>query len=204
MRMLATIAYTFANGPTRTNHRIKQQSPELEVLDYKWAVPHSTTFHQNPGFSADASNPREDRNRREPLNDIERTQDQNRKAGDSSITAPPPRGDRKVEQTVTRLDTYAHIKNTGNKRIKAISWSYVFYADVYYQREVKRHSFRSKVDISPGQESNLIKQVSGPGPTRYQKVLINQIEYSDGSKWQGLESKQLDSQGASAACSSSV
>ena len=56
-------------------------------------------------------------------------------------------------------------------------------------QELKHHSFRNKVDLSPGEQSKLTKQVVDRAPSRYQKVSIDRIEYSDGSKWQRSESK---------------
>jgi hypothetical protein len=182
MKLLATILLAFslvASLLARTPVD-RQQPPDVAVLTYDWGVPHSTTFKQNPGYSADSSTPRDDRNRREREPETQTTTlGSSRHPGD----LPPPR-QRKVEQTVTRLETYARVKNTGDKRIKSISWRYMFYADQNGRQEVKRYDFRSKADILPGEEKTLVKQVVDRAPTRYQSVVIDKIEYSDGSKWQ--------------------
>jgi hypothetical protein len=168
MRILATIFLTFSLGaallaqtPVST-----QLSPDVDVLSYRWGVPHYITFDQIPD---------------PPI--------LKRKPENEERKYPRPPGKRRDKQTVTKFKTYAQVKNTGDKRIKAISWCYIFYADQDYQQEVMRYNFRSKTGILPGEEKDLIKQVVDRAPTDHQRVLIDHIEYSDGSKWQRSGSK---------------
>lgn len=185
MKLLAAILLGFSVAATLSARApINRQQPlDVAVLAYDWGVPHKTTFKQNPGYGADSSTPREDRNskERDPQSEGTNVSPTSRPPGDANL---PPTRQRKVEQTVMRLETSARVKNTGQKRIKAISWRYTFYADEKGREEVKHYDFRSKADILPGEEKTLVKQVVDRAPARYQSVLIDKIEYSDGSTWE--------------------
>jgi len=180
--ILLTLSLSFAVlGQTSVS---AQEPFDLKVMSYRWGVVSSTTFNQNPGYGADASTPQDDRNRKERVTNIEETNIDRK----YSPTQPRTNNDRyrqqKVEQKVDRLDAYAYVKNTGDKTIKAVSWRYVFYADSKYQKEVKHFSFNNKLDLPPGGQKNLIKQGVDAGPTPFDKVFIDAIEYADRSKWQ--------------------
>jgi hypothetical protein len=90
----------------------------------------------------------------------------------------------------------AKIKNTGTKAISRLVWEYVFF-DPATQREVGRRRYESKVKIRPGKTESLTARSSSP-PTGTvdaaqagkkmkelytEKVLIERIEYADGSFW---------------------
>jgi hypothetical protein len=192
MRILASILLAISLGAALLAQTPvgAQQPPDIEVMSFKWGVPHTTTFSQNPGYGADASTPKDDRNRKEPITEIERSAEANQYRIDPSKSGSPGGiRQRKVEQTVDRFETYLYVKNSGDKRIKAISWRYIFYTDWKYQKEVKHYTFRGKTDILPGELKTLIKPVVDRASTRYHSVLIDHIEYADGSKWQRTESK---------------
>jgi hypothetical protein len=91
----------------------------------------------------------------------------------------------------------ATIKNVGTKKIKAVRWEYVF-ADPHDQSVVTRHRFYTKSKISPGKEKKLVEFSKTP-PTHIinakavednpehpytEQLLIQQIEYADGSIWE--------------------
>jgi hypothetical protein len=152
MKILAAILLTFSlAAPLCAQLPLKTlQSPGIDLTDFIWGVRKRTTYHQAPGYSAETSTPREDRSRKESVSDIERSREGGLggpPGGDSARSRPPYVRQKNVEQTVTRLETIARVKNLGNKRIKRISWSYVFFADPNYREEVKRYAFRSKTDI---------------------------------------------------------
>lgn len=191
MKMVATIllklslcACALAQTPFGT-----QQAPDIKVLNYRWGVVHSTTFKQNPGYGADASTPQDDRNRKEGVSKMEEIAINRQYSPDTPRINSDRYRQRKVEQRVDRVDSYAYVRNTGDKTIKAVSWRYVFYADSNYEKEVKHFSFRNKTDLTPGGQRNLVKQVVEPAATPYQNVVIDIIEYADGSKWQRSDLK---------------
>jgi hypothetical protein len=73
------------------------------------------------------------------------------------------------------------VKNTGAKAIKNIRWDYVL-TDPATQKEIKRHNFRGKKALKPGESLTLTEMVRPSGAKR--SVEIIRIEYADGSAWQ--------------------
>ena len=91
----------------------------------------------------------------------------------------------------------AKIKNTGVKTIRAIVWEYSL-LDPDSQLEVGRHQFTGNMTVRPGKTVNLVGRSTKP-PTRvvelaksgkplqreYQeRVVIQRVEYDDGTFWQ--------------------
>lgn len=91
----------------------------------------------------------------------------------------------------------AKIKNTGAKTIRAIVWQYIL-SDPETAVEVARHQFTGRVTIRAGKTTNLVARTKTP-PTRIvqlkksdkespvkhsEHVVINRIEYDDGTFWQ--------------------
>jgi hypothetical protein len=91
----------------------------------------------------------------------------------------------------------AKVRHTGAKRIAAVEWEYVF-TDPLEGKVVARHTFYTKIKISPGTEKRLTAFNSLP-PTRIinakavennpeqpftEQVIIKRIEYADGSSWE--------------------
>ncbi len=84
------------------------------------------------------------------------------------------------------------VENKGAKKIKALSWEYVF-LDPLNRSVISRHQFLSKVKINPGGK----KEISGLNVRRpmhavraeaanlppVEQVVIKRVEYSDGSVW---------------------
>lgn len=90
----------------------------------------------------------------------------------------------------------AKIKNNTEKVIQTVAWDYVFFAPGT-KKEVGRRRFANKVKISPGKTGSLMMQSPAP-PTgsikaakadkksrvEYdEKVVIQSIEYTDGTVW---------------------
>ncbi len=103
-----------------------------------------------------------------------------------------PPGERK-EQYAYRVT----LENRAAKNIKAIYWDYVF-LDPETEAEADRHQFYHKEKIGAGKKRELQSLVPSP-PTRVinvndigkktetkykEKIIINRIEYTDGSYWQ--------------------
>lgn len=89
------------------------------------------------------------------------------------------------------------VRNTGDKAIRSLAWDYVFY-EPGTEIEAGRQLFLSKVSLGPGKTRNLVIQSASP-PTgaidatkidkkskeQYsERVVIQSIEYNDGSVWQ--------------------
>lgn len=91
----------------------------------------------------------------------------------------------------------AKIKNTGEKTIRAIFWTYLL-IDKETQAVVGRHRFRSNVTIRVGKTANLVarsknppaavvsaKKQSKPAESRYaESVTIDRIEFTDQTFWE--------------------
>jgi hypothetical protein len=89
----------------------------------------------------------------------------------------------------------AKIKNTGEKTIKTIVWEYLL-SDPETAAQVGRHQFIDTSKIRPGKTSNLVgysatpptsilqAQKAGKEHKYSERVVINRIEYEDGSFWQ--------------------
>ena len=91
----------------------------------------------------------------------------------------------------------AKIKNTGDKAIRVVFWSYVV-VDKETQAVVGHHRFRSNVTVSSGKTANLIGRSKNPpasvvsasqkpqrDETRYAPtVVIDRVEYSDNTFWE--------------------
>ncbi len=87
-------------------------------------------------------------------------------------------------------------KNRSSKRVISLSWTYLF-IDALTEQELVRLSFEGKVKIGPGKEKTFTayRDSSPPmvvnaeahekeGKAWIEKVIVEKIEYSDGSKWE--------------------
>jgi hypothetical protein len=87
--------------------------------------------------------------------------------------------------------------NTGQRKIRKLVWEYVF-LEPGTEREVSRRQFQSKVSIRPGKTGSVVmRSASPPAGTvnvtqtgkklreQYaEQIVIQSIEYDDGSVWQ--------------------
>lgn len=91
----------------------------------------------------------------------------------------------------------ASIKNNGDKTIIMVGWDYIFKNTE--QSEPTHHQFYSRVKIEPGKQKDVSRFVPAP-PTRtvdarsigqkmIEEVVINYVEYEDGTKWKSPSSK---------------
>ena len=111
----------------------------------------------------------------------------------SGATPPPPPVVRRTLPPAMEGYTYeAKVKNTGAKPITAVGWDYVFTDPSNGKRT--HHRFFERTKISPAKEKVFTRFTREP-PTRTvsaaaadkqmaEEVVINYIEYRDGSKWQ--------------------
>lgn len=89
------------------------------------------------------------------------------------------------------------IMNTGTKTIRTLVWEYVFF-DPDTQQEVGRHLYKSRADLRPGKSKKLDGFSLSPQTRTVdagkmdkklqhqysERVVIQHIEYADGSVWQ--------------------
>ncbi len=99
----------------------------------------------------------------------------------------PRRPRRRFDPNATRItqrETYALVKNSGTRKIKVVTWDYVFFEDAKREHEIKRFQFRTKETIAPGEMKFLSEYVSNEAPSSYAEVVIDKLEFEDGSSWQ--------------------
>jgi hypothetical protein len=82
-----------------------------------------------------------------------------------------------------RYRFYANLvlTNSGAKTIKSFGWDYVL-TDPEAKQETGRFGFRTRKKIEPGQSLTVTQQVKPSTGDR--RVVINRIEYSDGTTWE--------------------
>lgn len=88
------------------------------------------------------------------------------------------------------------VRNTGTKTIRKVEWEYLF-SDPGTKRKVGRRSYKSKVKILPGAVADLSvrsslppigtidarRAASGQSDQSPEQMVIQRIEYADGSVW---------------------
>jgi hypothetical protein len=183
---LATSALAQTSTPT-------PDCPDVLIQDYAWGVVRRSVSSEDPKFKANSTG-RSLNTKDNPINTVGNPVNMEGIPVDTSPVrpqgAPPtaqvqPGGNPETVQDIQiRRETYLLVKNSGNKTIKAINWDYVFFTDSEMRHELKRHKFRSKKKIAPGEAKFLSEYVSVRSISRYQRVLINQVEFADGSIWQ--------------------
>jgi hypothetical protein len=91
----------------------------------------------------------------------------------------------------------AKFRNTGERKIRKLVWEYVF-LEPGTEHEIGRRKIESKVSISPGKTGNVVERSPSPPAgtinvsqagkkmrEQYtEQVVIERIEYADGSVWQ--------------------
>jgi hypothetical protein len=98
-------------------------------------------------------------------------------------TSDPRAFDPKVMKDRNRYRFYANLvlTNSGAKTIKSFGWDYVL-TDPEAKQETGRFGFRTRKKIEPGQSLTVTQQVKPSTGDR--RVVINRIEYSDGTTWE--------------------
>jgi hypothetical protein len=148
-----------------------QAEPDITIQNFEWGAGIQTSFIQPIDSTAERSGLPEDRLPTES----------------TSVSEMSPRLGQMgniTRQTITRVQTYALVKNVGTRTAKAVEWEYIFFSDAGDQKELKRYKFRSKIKIAPGETKFLGKDVKDPAVSKRQKVQIARIEYTDNSVWQ--------------------
>jgi hypothetical protein len=73
------------------------------------------------------------------------------------------------------------VKNIGNKPVTAVHWEYLLF-EKGGTEPIKRYRVQTKKLIPPGEQAELIKEVTPKG--QEQQARITRIEYGDGTIWQ--------------------
>ena len=82
-----------------------------------------------------------------------------------------------------KRETFALVHNTSNRTVKSIAWSYVFYDDAKHEKELRRFEFQTKEKVKAGEMKFITEQVSDEAPSAFGEVVIERIEYDDGTSW---------------------
>ena len=77
----------------------------------------------------------------------------------------------------------ALFRNNGSKTVKSVTWEYVFFKDEQRTRVEKRHTFRGKQEIRPGESVRLKNFSYRPRATEYAAVRVVRVDYTDGTSW---------------------
>lgn len=104
----------------------------------------------------------------------------------SNFPSTAPSGDADGLMSSTTAATHAVsalFRNTGSKTVKSITWEYVFFKDEQRTRVEKRHTFRGKQEIRPGESARLKNFSYKPRSTEYGAVRALRVDYADGTSW---------------------
>ena len=82
-----------------------------------------------------------------------------------------------------RREGYMLVRNTGKRKVKAVTWSYVFYEDAKREKELRRFQFKTKASVGPGEMKFVVETVDSAAPSPYGAVTIDRVEYEDGTAW---------------------
>lgn len=170
--------------------------PEVVVVQKRWHID-----VRNPKLD---KNPIQDMNQREEAErrriETERTNDKLREQGMPTPTTQVPgraASDTKRDNLSVVYVYEVKLRNSGSKEITSFVWDYVFF-EPGTETELGRRRFTSKVKIKPGKTKDVTVRAATP-PTgtidakragkkpqdQYaEQVVIQRVEYADGSVWQ--------------------
>lgn len=201
MKVLCSVLVLFLFAACASAQALSDPSakPEVTVIQQKWRID-----VRNPALEKDPIRAMNERAEEEwQRRAADRMNEDRVKAGMPPV--PPPV--RRLPAADTRARglsvTYVYevkVSNTGAKRIRTLTWEYVFF-EPGTKREVGRRRFVSKVSIGPGGTRNVVaRSASSPTGTidatqadkkprdQYsEQVVIRRVGYADGSVWQATQ-----------------
>lgn len=203
MRILLLLALLFPLALCARSGAAQTGGPTLAVVDHKYAksrrvVERPDSGATTPAPAMTAANRNFERNRRS--NDPAGVRDPNADTLDARSAAM----DRNIQEARApkrkEVDGYEYrvkFRNGGAAPVEVLFWEYQF-AETSNSANVARRQFLCGVSIKPGKEKDVFSfSVSGPsnvvsagslanesGPSYTEKVVINRIEYADGTIWQ--------------------
>jgi hypothetical protein len=195
MKFLSSISVLFVFVVCGSAQTLPSKSAEsnVTVLQKKWRRDVRNPQLEKDPIEAMSDREREDRRRREN----ERLNDMMVERGMPSQSTQVPANRETGSSGITVLYVYeVKLRNDGAKDISKIMWDYVFF-EPGTETEVGRRRFVSKANISPGGAKNIIARALAPPAATVnaktagnkphdqysEKVVIQRVEYADGSVW---------------------
>jgi hypothetical protein len=189
--------------PPGQNAAISDDGSQVTVLGFKWSksrqTPEETVAASvAPAAAMTAVNKNFERNRR--INDPAGVRDPNADTLDARSAALEKSVQESRSPKTEPVDVFAYrakVRNAGAKVVEVLFWEYQF-AESSNPTNMARRQFLCGVNIKPGKEKELLAfGLSGPsavisaenlahkpGALYQEKVVINRVEYADGSIWQ--------------------
>ena len=152
---IALVLLTIQPQTVAASPAVPAPAPDLVVSSFYWGRVQSTVVDMSADF------PR--------LPTIPRSRARRRLGPDDTV--------------MIQRETYALVRNVGKRKIKAVTWDYVFYDDRKREHEVKRFTFRTKETLAPGEMKFLTANVQEGRVAPYDDVVVERIEFDDGSAW---------------------
>lgn len=170
-------------------------APNLTVISKSWRATQATRRRQGARSEPPKANTMEDQVK--ILKNIQDNEERARRG------LPPERApSHSPPELIVRTSKYnlyiyeVNMKNTGNKKIRSVTWDYVAF-ERGTNREMGRRNFVSKVNIRAGEEKKVTEKstsppayivgaavvVNDPSDQYIEEVIIRSIEYADGSVW---------------------
>ncbi|MDT7777722.1 MAG: hypothetical protein QOC99_234 [Acidobacteriota bacterium] len=206
MRTLLLLPLLLSLVPTGQSGAVSDDgSSAVTVLGFKWSKsrqtnerPVATSASSAPAAAMIPANKNFERNRR--INDPAGVRDPNADTIDGRSAALEKSVQESRSPKSEPVDVYAYrarVRNAGAKPIEVLFWEYQF-KESANPRNVVRRQFLCGVQIKPDKEKELqANTLAGPddvisveslakhSANLYQeKVVINRVEYADGSIWQ--------------------
>ena len=178
---------------------VSQENSDLKVLSHKWSKTRRITARvssNEPPLPAPSLTTSAARNaqRAERLNEIGGPRVTVDSIDGRSATLEKIVRESRTQQPKT-IDGYSYnlkLKNESAKQIEVVFWEYQFIDDG--TSNVTRRQFLCGLNLKPGKEKELVAfSLSGPSKvvsaeslakSPQERVLINRLEYSDGTIWQ--------------------
>ena len=203
MRTLLLLAFLLPLALLTQNSAAQTDGSSLVVVGSKYSkARHTLEFADasatTPAPAMTAANKNFERNRR--LNDPAGVLDPNSVTVDGRSAAI----EKSVQESRTpkskEVEGYEYrvkFRNSGGKAVDVLFWEYQF-TETANPSNVARRQFLCGVGIKPGKEKEVVSfSVSGPsnvvsagslatetGPSYGEKVVVNRVEYADGTIWQ--------------------
>ena len=182
---------------------VARDGSPLAVVGSRWsksriAVPKESASRTTPAAAMTAANRNFERNRR--MNDPAGVRDPNADTLDARSAALEKTVQESRSSKPSAVDGYAYrakVRNAGAKAVEVVFWEYQF-TEAANPSNVVRRQFLCGVQIKPNKEkeleglstlapSEVISADSLAGKTEKpftERVLINRVEYADGTIWQ--------------------
>lgn len=190
MKLFFLILFSFAPWVTTAGQSSPPPPPHgVAVSEWRWKL-YSNRLNRryNSPITAEdaASRERREKRRQGTSDEVSATK--------SLPNAPDPSviGPRELEGRPHGFLYEVKIENKGAKKIKAISWEYVF-LDPLNRSVISRHPFLTEAKVNPGARKKLsglsvrqptqVVRAETAGSPPVERVIIKRVEYSDGSVW---------------------